>query len=62
MASQVEPFAVPTAIWKLSWRAPESADSAVVFHLTANAGDGDESPFGDNIYRLEIILHSAPDP
>ena len=62
LASQVEPLAVPTAIWKLSWRAPESADSAVVFHLTANAGDGDESPFGDNIYRLEIILHSAPDP
>ena len=59
-SSEIEPNPAPTAIWKLSWRAPDYADRYVAFHLAANAGNGDESPFGDRIYRLEIILHPAP--
>lgn len=59
-SSEIEPHPAPTAIWKLSWRAPDTADRYVVFHLAANAGNGDESPLGDRIYRLEIILRPAP--
>lgn len=59
-ASEIEPDSAPTAIWKFSWRAPDKADRYVVFHLAANVGNGDSSPFGDHIYRLEIILRPAP--
>jgi hypothetical protein len=62
IGSEVEQLSVPTATWKLSWRAPEDAERYVAFHLAANAGNGDDSPFGDNVYRLEIILHPARNP
>ncbi len=39
-----------SARWTLEWTAPESADGPVVFHLSANAANGDESEFGDFIY------------
>ena len=61
VSSEIEPHLAPTAIWKLSWRAPDTADGQVAFHLAANAGNGDDSPFGDRVYRLEIILPPAPD-
>lgn len=61
VSSDMESQSAPTAIWKLSWRAPDQAAGYVVFHLAANAGNGDSSPFGDHIYRLEIILRPAPD-
>lgn len=40
-----------TIRWKLEWTAPD-AESTVIFHLAANAGNGDESSFGDHIYTL----------
>ena len=54
--STLKPHSVPTAIWKLKWTAPDYTDTYVAFHLTANAGNGDGSPLGDQIYSLEIIL------
>jgi hypothetical protein len=39
--------------WKLSWTAPTSA-ARVTAHVSAVAGDGDESQAGDFVYTLAI--------
>lgn len=41
------------------WRAPEGLGS-VVFHIAANAANGDDSPLDDFIYTREFVLNSAP--
>ncbi len=51
-----------TGLWTFTWTAAEDGVSVVVFHLAANAGNGDESPLGDHIYRLEIRLRPARHP
>lgn len=38
--------------WVVRWTAPPSRDD-VVFHLAANAADGDGSEFGDHLYLAE---------
>ena len=38
------------ATWRFSWRAPEAALREAAFYLSANAGNDDQSPFGDIIY------------
>lgn len=44
-----------TARWVLEWVAPEEGEGGdVAFHLTANAADDDESPFGDFIYATSL--------
>jgi hypothetical protein len=48
------------ARWRLAWTAPRRADTPVVFHLAANAADGDESPLGDHVYALERTIAPAP--
>ena len=42
-----------TAIWHFRWQAPQSTGN-VVFHLAANAANGDESELGDHIYIQTI--------
>jgi hypothetical protein len=42
-----------TATWKLIWTAPP-ANGAVVFHVAANAADGDETAEGDSIHTLAV--------
>jgi hypothetical protein len=42
------------ARWTLIWRAPERMPPEVAFHLSANAGNDDQSPFGDIIY-LDVV-------
>lgn len=42
------------ARWMLKWRAPEKLPAEIVFYLSANAGNDDQSPFGDTIY-LETV-------
>jgi hypothetical protein len=42
-----------SAAWKLIWTAP-AANSAVVFHVAANAADGDETAEGDFIHTLAV--------
>lgn len=40
--------------WEVTWTAPETASGPVIFHIAANAGNGDASAFGDFIYTLQI--------
>ncbi len=42
--------AADTGRWTLEWTPPEKGSGAVVFHLVANAANGDDSEFGDFIY------------
>lgn len=44
--------------WDFVWTAPENGER-VRFHLAANAGNGDESSFGDRIYTLARTVFPA---
>lgn len=46
--------------WNFEWTAPENG-RGVRFHLAANAGNGDESSFGDHIYTLNRTVKPAGD-
>jgi len=46
--------------WQLMWQAPDTLTAPVVFHLAANAANGDDSAFGDFIYLYN--LRSSPRP
>ncbi len=41
------------AIWKFTWKAGVLPED-VVFHIAANAANGDDSEFGDHIYVKEL--------
>jgi hypothetical protein len=45
-----------SAVWRLSWEAPEKAPGPVALRVAANAGNGDDSPLGDHIYTLELFV------
>lgn len=51
-----------TSVWRMLWAAPRLSDSAVVFDLVGNAGNGDDSEFGDTIYALRCTLDRAQGP
>lgn len=40
--------------WVVRWQAPESVTKSIIFNVAANAGNGDQSEFGDFIYANEI--------
>ena len=42
--------------WRLSWKAPDTVQGPVVFHVAANAANGDASEFGDTIHALALTL------
>jgi len=42
--------------WKFTWTAPETGDQAVIFNIAANAGNYDDSSFGDRIFVKEIRI------
>jgi hypothetical protein len=42
------------AIWRFSWRAPEKTLREAAFFVSANAGNDDQSPFGDTIY-MDVV-------
>jgi hypothetical protein len=44
--------------WELDWIAPD-ASRAVVFHVVANAGNGDDSPLGDYVYTARIEVRPS---
>jgi hypothetical protein len=48
-----------TATWTLMWTAPP-AKGTVVFHVAANAADGDETAEGDHVHTL--ALETVPGP
>lgn len=41
--------------WNFTWKSPEDGQGPVIFNIAANAGNYDDSSFGDWIYADEII-------
>jgi hypothetical protein len=56
----IEPASADTARWSVMWTAPEGSEARVLLHVSAVAGDDDESQMGDAVYTLELA--SRPDP
>ena len=48
-----------TAVWRFTWRAPQGV-GPVVFHIAANAANGDDSPLDDFIYTQSVTLQVKP--
>jgi hypothetical protein len=48
--------------WVVVWRAPAEPAGEVVFHVAANAANGDASALGDRIYAAEAVTRPAPAP
>ncbi len=46
--------------WVVEWRAPAQAPGNVVFHVAANAANGDASPLGDLIHTVEVVARPLP--
>lgn len=40
--------------WTVTWKAPETMEGSIIFNISANAANGDQSEFGDFIYAEEI--------
>ncbi|HSM03537.1 MAG TPA: choice-of-anchor V domain-containing protein [Longimicrobiales bacterium] len=53
-----EPHSPDVAAWTLTWMAPDSREP-VWFHLAANSGNGDDSPFGDLVHAASWEVESA---
>lgn len=49
------------ARWTLRWTAPQES-SAVVFHVAANAANGDDSALGDRVLLFEARASPRSDP
>jgi hypothetical protein len=49
-----EPTGQREVSWSFTWIAPDSAEGTAIFNITANAGNDDDSSFGDWIYAKEI--------
>lgn len=47
------PAGSDTIRWTVTWSAPGEPGPEVVFHLAANAADGDDSALGDSIVTVE---------
>lgn len=45
--------------WVFTWKAPEASTDIVIFNVAANAGNDDDSAFGDWIYTKELTLSST---
>lgn len=47
--------------WEFEWVAPAADDGVgdVRLHVAANAGNGDDSPFGDWIYLEDILIQPS---
>ena len=50
----IEPSGGNAARWGVRWMAPEVPDGAVLLHVSAVAGDGDDSQMGDAVYTIEL--------
>lgn len=46
--------------WSFMWEAPENRTDDVVFNIAANAGNDDDSAFGDRIYMKELVVQCCP--
>jgi hypothetical protein len=45
--------------WSFTWQAPENELNDVIFNVAANAGNNDDSAFGDWIYVKEIVVEPS---
>lgn len=52
-----EPLREHETSWTVTWQAPRSLAGPVIFHIAANAANGDQSEFGDFIYTKEITTN-----
>jgi hypothetical protein len=50
-----------SAEWAFEWTAPDGA-GAVVFHVAANSGSGDNSPLEDLVFTRSVALESSELP
>jgi hypothetical protein len=41
--------------WVVEWRAPDKPTGPVVFHVAANAANGDASPLGDVVHTAQAV-------
>lgn len=48
-----------TLEWSFTWIAPETAGEPVLFNIASNAGNYDDSSFGDRIYVKEFTSRAA---
>lgn len=46
--------------WTFIWNAPEKSGQDIILNIAANAGNYDDSSFGDWIYAKELILKPEP--
>ncbi|MDX1630772.1 MAG: choice-of-anchor V domain-containing protein [Thermoanaerobaculia bacterium] len=56
----VEPREGHEIEWRFRWKAPAAAEPPVVFHVAANAGNYDDSEFGDFVYRRAVEAKPVP--
>ncbi len=48
--------------WEVEWTAPTEEHGSVVLHTSANAGNDDNSSFGDFIYVAEVLSRRGAPP
>lgn len=53
-----EPATGELGLWELEWQAPH-ANTPIVFHLAANAANGDASEFGDHVYTRAYVIPAS---
>ncbi|MHA7873230.1 MAG: hypothetical protein ACX939_12850, partial [Hyphococcus sp.] len=44
------------AVWVVKWRAPQKLPEALTIDVAVNAGNDDQSPFGDDIHYRSFTL------
>jgi hypothetical protein len=55
-ASGTSPAGERSLEWTFTWHAPDDRAENIVINIAANAGNDDDSSFGDRIYVMERIL------
>lgn len=55
-----EPTGERETSWTFTWSAPEESGQDIILNIAANAGNYDDSSFGDWIYAKELILKPEP--
>lgn len=59
-ASGTRPTDGRSVSWRFTWKAPDQSTEPVIFNIAANAGNDDDSAFGDWIYVKELTVSPEP--
>lgn len=54
----IKPLQEDTATWNMRWRAPDSDVQAIKFYFAVNAGNDDQSAFGDEIHYRSFEIEA----